>query len=41
MYKQFENYSSPYSAEIEFRSQIQTSKVDPRTVRVFFMAVDP
>ena len=33
----------PYTAVIDFRRQILTSKVDPRTVRVklFIMAVDP
>ena len=32
-----------YSAGIDFRRQIPTSKVDPRAVRtkIFIMAVDP
>ena len=34
---------NPYSAGIDFRRQIVTSKVDPRTVRIkiFLIAVDP
>ena len=36
-------YINPYSAGIDFRRQILTSKVDPRTVivKIFMMAVDP
>ena len=36
-------HNNPYSAGIDFRRQILTSKIDPHTVKVkiFIMAVDP
>ena len=39
----FPGWVNPYSAGINFRRQILTSKVDPHTVRVniFLLAVDP